>query len=177
MMSFSGPKPALVDFVTRTAAPRSIGVVTVPGDRRDEDARAFGLLAGQIFDEVVIREDENPRGRARGEMAALLRQAVREAGLPEHRIHIVTDEVAAAHAGVDLAAPGDLVVVLIDRVTLVWEALAQRAEQEANQPLVARNGHSNTRDFSSPEMSLVANGRAVPTARKSPASRKQRATA
>ena len=76
---------AIADFVKRTAAPRSIGVITVPGDRRDEDARAFGLLAGQIFDEVVIREDENPRGRARGEMAALLRQAVLDAGLPANR--------------------------------------------------------------------------------------------
>ena len=50
----------IADFVTRTGAPRSIGVITVPGDRRDEDARAFGLLAGQIFDEIVVREDENP---------------------------------------------------------------------------------------------------------------------
>ena len=135
---------AIADFVKRTAAPRSIGVITVPGDRRDEDARAFGLLAGQIFDEVVVREDENPRGRARGEMAALLRQAVIDAGMPTDRVHTVTDEVAAAHAGVDLAAPGDLVVVLVDRVTLVWEALAQRAEQEASQPEWPRKGQSNS---------------------------------
>ena len=124
----------IADFVRRTGVPRSIGVITVPGDRRDEDARAFGLLAGQIFDEVIVREDENPRGRARGEMAALLRQALLDAGLPENRIHTVTDEVAAAHAGVDMAAPGELVVVLVDRVTLVWEALAKRAGQETNQP-------------------------------------------
>jgi cyanophycin synthetase len=167
----------IADFVTRTEAPRSIGVVTVPGDRRDEDARAFGLLAGKIFDEVVVREDENPRGRARGEMAALLHQAVLDAGLPEDRIHTVTDEVAAALAGVDLAAPGDLVVVLVDRVTLVWEALAQRAKQEANQPVAAGNGYSSTTEIPSPEMPAVPNGRAVPAARKSPASRQQRATA
>ena len=135
---------AIADFVTRTAAPRSIGVVTVPGDRRDEDARAFGLLAGQTFDEVVIREDGNSRGRVRGEMAELLRQAVLDGGLPPNRVHTVTDEVAAAHAGVDLAAPGDLVVVLVDRVTLVWEALARRAEQETSQPEMARIGRSNS---------------------------------
>jgi hypothetical protein len=102
---------------------------------------------------------------------------VLDAGLPEDRIHTVTDEVAAAHAGVDLAAPGDLVVVLVDRVTLVWEALAQRAKQEANQPVAAGNGYSSTTEIPSPEMPAVPNGRAVPAARKSPASRQQRATA
>jgi cyanophycin synthetase len=168
---------AIADFVTRTGAPRNIGVVTVPGDRRDEDARAFGLLAGQIFDEVIVREDDNPRGRARGEMAALLRQAALNAGLPEDRIHTVTDEVAAAHAGVDLAAPGDLVVVLVDRVTLVWEALAQRTAQETNQQVAAGNGYSTTRDIPPPEMSPAPNGRPVPAARESRTSREQRATA
>ena len=125
---------------------------------------------------MVIREDENPRGRTRGEMAALLRQAVLSAGLPPDRIHIVTDEVAAAHAGVDLAAPGDLVVVLVDRVTLVWEALAQRAEQETNQPVVASNGHSGTSDIS-PQMPLVPNGRATSDTKQSQASRTHQATA
>jgi cyanophycin synthetase len=170
---------AIADFVTRTAAPRSIGVVTVPGDRRDEDARAFGLLAGQSFDEVVIREDDNPRGRTRGEMAGLLRQAVLDAGLPAHRIHTVTDEVAAAHAGVDLAAPGDLVVVLVDRVTVVWEALARRADQETRQQTVTSNGRSNVDDVPAPPTPPLPNGRATSAARarESPASQKHRATA
>jgi hypothetical protein len=102
---------------------------------------------------------------------------VLDAGLPANRIHTVTDEVAAAHAGVDLAVPGDLVVVLVDRVTLVWEALAQRAEHEASQPVVAGNGYSSTSDIPPPEMPLVPNGRAMPAARESRASRKHRATA
>jgi cyanophycin synthetase len=168
---------AIADFVMRTGAPRNIGVVTVPGDRRDEDARAFGLLAGKIFDEVVVREDGNPRGRARGEMAALLRQAVLDAGLPANRIHTVTDEVAAAHAGVDMAAPGDLVVVLVDRVTLVWEALAQRTGQVAHQQVAAGNGSSSTSDIPSSQWPLRPNGVAMPATRESQASRKHRATA
>ena len=82
---------AIADFVTRTAAPRSIGVVTVLGDRRDEDARAFGLLAGQIFDEVVIREDENrarPDSRRDGRLKPCSMPACRQS------THTVTDEVA-----------------------------------------------------------------------------------
>jgi cyanophycin synthetase len=152
---------AIADFVKRTAAPRSIGVITVPGDRRDEDARAFGLLAGAIFDEVVVREDEHPRGRERGEMAALLRHAVIDGGVPQDRVHTVTDEIAAAHAGVDLAASGDLVVVLVDRVPLVWEALARRAEQAASRPPGGANGHLRANGFSAPETPLRSSGAPV----------------
>ena len=122
-----GALEAIADFVARTAPPRSIGVITVPGDRRDVDARDFAALAARTFDEVVIREDDNTRGRERGAMAQLLRAAVLDAGLPPQRVHVVLDEVASAHAAVDLAAPGDLVVVLVDRVTLVWDALRGRA--------------------------------------------------
>ena len=89
----------------------------------------------------------------------------------------MTDEVAAAHAGVDLAAPGDLVVVLVDRVTLVWEALAQRAEHEASQPggrwqrVFQYQRHSAPRNAACPKRPGNAGGA------ESRVSRKHRATA
>jgi cyanophycin synthetase len=126
-----GALEAIGDFVQRSNPTHSVGVITVPGDRRNEDARAFGFLAGQIFDEIVVREDDDPRGRQRGEMATLVRQAVQEAGLPEGRIHTVLDEIEAIHAAIDLASPGDLVVALVDRVTLAWDALEKRAALQA----------------------------------------------
>jgi cyanophycin synthetase len=61
-----GALEAIADFVRRTGAPRSIGVITVPGDRRDEDVTAFGRLAATTFDEIIIREDIDPRGRPPG---------------------------------------------------------------------------------------------------------------
>ena len=88
-------------------------------------------------------------------MAAILRQAVLDAGMLEDKVHTVTDEVDAAYAGVDLAAPGDLVVVLVDRVTLVWEALARRAEQEANRPVGSSNGHLGANGHGTPQTPRV----------------------
>ncbi|HKH84829.1 MAG TPA: hypothetical protein VKA25_14160, partial [Gemmatimonadales bacterium] len=87
------------------------------------------------------------------------------------------DEVAAAHAGVDMATPGDLVVVLVDRVTLVWEALAQRTGQDVHQQVAAGNGSISTSDIPPSQLPLHPNGVAVPAARESQASRKHRATA
>lgn len=34
---------------------------------------------------------------------------------------------AAVHAGIDLAAPGSLVVAMVDRVSLIWRILEARA--------------------------------------------------
>ncbi len=45
---------------------RAIGVIGIPGDRRDEDQREYGALAGGAFDEIYIREDANLRGRRPG---------------------------------------------------------------------------------------------------------------
>ena len=48
---------------------RAIGVIGIPGDRRDEDQREYGAIAAGAFDEIIVREDKNLRGRAPGETA------------------------------------------------------------------------------------------------------------
>jgi cyanophycin synthetase len=119
----------IADFVERTAAPQSVGVIAIAGDRRDEDIREFGELAGRVFDRIVIREHEDRRGRSEGEVAGILREAVLAAGLlPEH-VTVVLDEIEAVHTAVDLASLGDLVVAMVYQIPKVWEALAKRQEQ------------------------------------------------
>ena len=55
---------ALADFIGRLGAARTVAMIAMPGDRRDEDIAAFGALAGHLFDEVIVREDRRPRRRA-----------------------------------------------------------------------------------------------------------------
>ena len=71
----------LADFVRRMVEPtpakgaapahrgRAIGVIGIPGDRRDADQRDYGYLAAGAFDELYVREDRNLRGRPPGESA------------------------------------------------------------------------------------------------------------
>ena len=40
-----------------------VAVVATAGDRRDEDMRELGRVAARYFDDVIIREDVNTRGR------------------------------------------------------------------------------------------------------------------
>jgi cyanophycin synthetase len=96
-------------------------MIAMPGDRRDEDIRVFGAIAGQTFDEVIIREDSDTRDRARGEVAAILQEALLDAGLAPERVTIETDEASAMRLTLDRARPGKLAVLLVDDPALAWK--------------------------------------------------------
>jgi cyanophycin synthetase len=139
----------LADFVNRMmgdAAPaagggpglrtgRAIGVIGIPGDRRDEDQREYGALAATAFDEIIVREDRNLRGRPAGESAGNVLagvRAVRGEGRARTRRHEqILDEAAAVKAALRRAVVGDLVVVCADDAVGVYREamrLAGRAE-------------------------------------------------
>ena len=62
-----------------TRSGRAIGVLGIPGDRRDEDQREYGAIAAGAFDEIIVREDKNLRGRQPGETATNVIEGVRGA--------------------------------------------------------------------------------------------------
>ncbi len=117
----------MVDFVQRMAAKNTYVMIAMPGDRSDGDIEAFGTLAGRSFTNIIIREDSNPRGRERGEVAGLLYKAVIEAGLSPDSVEIITDEIAASMKTVEQSSRDDLVVLLVDQPKDVWQALSGRA--------------------------------------------------
>ncbi|MGZ4154455.1 MAG: cyanophycin synthetase [Actinomycetota bacterium] len=115
-----------------------VAVVATAGDRRDEDMRELGRVAARYFDEIIVREDRNTRGRERGETAALVVQGVREAqtaGARVGSIEIVTDEMEAARRALDRSRPGDLVVLCVDYASSVWEELEARRSRFRPEPV------------------------------------------
>ena len=105
----------LVDFALQLDAGRRVGVVTGPGDRRDEDLREIGRLTAP-FDHVIVKEDHDRRGRREGEIAELVIAGLVERGHPREAIEIVPDEAAAVERAVALLGDRDLAVVLADDV-------------------------------------------------------------
>jgi cyanophycin synthetase len=125
------------DFVERMTAPARPGVaswsanirlavIATPGDRRDDDIRELGRVAARYFDDIIIREDDHPRGRKRGETAQLVMDGVEEAmrkGARAGNVEIVVEEPAAVRRALYRSRPGDLVVLCIDHPERVWRAL------------------------------------------------------
>jgi cyanophycin synthetase len=120
----------LVDFVFRLSAAHRYCVLTVPGDRRDEDIRGAGRLCAR-FDRVIIKEDIDRRGRARGEIARLLQEGLVEAGLDPSRIEVLYEDDEAINRGLDLVGEDDLLVIHADKVPATLSVVRSRAVQGA----------------------------------------------
>jgi cyanophycin synthetase len=106
-----------------------IGVMATAGDRRDEDIRELGTVASNYFDHIIVREDANTRGRARGEVAALIEEGIRAgmaAGKRTRAVEIVTDEIQATRRALDMGRDGDVIVVCVDHANDVWKELQLR---------------------------------------------------
>ena len=123
---------ALVQAVTNLPAKHRSVVISGAGDRRDEDIREQTRLIGDAFERVVLFEDACQRGRADGEVIALLRQGLKDAKLTSDIVEIQGEFIAIDHALAKLN-PGDLCLILIDQVE---EALAHIGQRVAEQVLL-----------------------------------------
>jgi len=83
------------------------GIVGVPGDRSDFLIEQAGRVAARGFRRVVIKEDEDLRGRRSGEVAEPLRRAVRdEAPGRECRIAFCETEALRSELDTELIRQG-----------------------------------------------------------------------
>jgi cyanophycin synthetase len=118
-----GAMRAMGDLVVqlRPTVGRVIGVVSIPGDRRDEDILEMGAIAADMFDELIFRERPDGRGRATGSVLSLLTDGAIGAGFPAERIHRILSETRSVDVALQMARPGDLVLVFPTAVDTVWK--------------------------------------------------------
>jgi cyanophycin synthetase len=118
---------ALVAAVDAMPAKRRSVVISGAGDRRDEDIRDQTVILGDAFDDVILYQDAAQRGRADGEVMALLRQGLAQAKRTKY-IDEIRGEFIAIDAALARLQPGDLCLILVDQVE---EALAHLAKRVA----------------------------------------------
>jgi cyanophycin synthetase len=102
---------------------RKIVVLTMPGDRRDQDVLEVAGIAAGHFDHYICRRDDNLRSRGPREVPELLRQGLKDAGVPDEQIEIIESEEDANRAALEMARGGDLVLVLADNVVRSWKQI------------------------------------------------------
>lgn len=130
-----GANPVLVDYAHNPAAVGAMGAfverlwgaagvaaVTLPGDRSDELVGETARALAASFGRVVVYEDEDLRGRRSGEMTRLIVQGLREAR-PDVRHHPAGDLKGALTSALDMAAPGEPVLLLYEKLQPVTELL------------------------------------------------------
>jgi len=114
----------LVDFVHGVDANRRIGVIAAPGDRRDEDLREVGRIASSL-DYVIVKEDQDLRGREQGGTAQFIIDGLLDGGMEENQFETIYSEPEAIAAAMLQMKDNDLVVILADHVSESLDAVRQ----------------------------------------------------
>jgi len=133
---------ALVEAVESMPARRRSVVISGAGDRRDIDLSDQTRILGQAFDDVVLYQDACQRGRADGEVLALLRQGLSGARRTR-RIDEIQGEFLAIDTALGRLRPGDLCLILVDQVEQALAHIAQRIDGLA--PVIANQLRSTRR--------------------------------
>jgi cyanophycin synthetase len=105
---------AVINGLKKLGANRLIGVVGVPGDRKDENITELGRISGSEFNFIYIKEDKDKRGRKEGEVGAILEMGVLSSGRSKKDYRVILDEGEALRTAMENAQDGDCVVVFYE---------------------------------------------------------------
>jgi cyanophycin synthetase len=113
---------AMADLALRLeCSGRRVCVLAAPGDRRDEDVRAIARAASKAFDRIILRRDDDLRGRGPEEVPRMMAEELDKVGYPSSQVEIVPDEQAAIDLALRTSRRGDLLVVFADKVSRSWK--------------------------------------------------------
>ncbi|GFP77365.1 cyanophycin synthetase [Clostridium fungisolvens] len=107
---------------------RLIGVIGVPGDRKDESIQKLGALSAQFLDKIYIKEDLDKRGRREGEVADILLKGALDYKSKKD-IHVILDEVVALDNALSDSVPGDVIVVFFEEFERLVNYIKDKSEE------------------------------------------------
>jgi cyanophycin synthetase len=111
----------LCDFINQFEETPKVGIISGTGDRRDDDIREIGRISGKNFDEIIIRQDKNLRGRTADEIINLLIEGINQSKAKDISITILPTEREAILYAYENAKPGSFITIMCD---VVPDALA-----------------------------------------------------
>ena len=119
---------AAINKMPQAKAQRSV-VISGAGDRRDEDITQQTEILGEAFDQVILYQDQCQRGRADGEVLALLKQGLHKATRVKN-VQEIHGEFLAIDTALAALQAGDLCLILVDQVDAALAHIAQRVAEQ-----------------------------------------------
>jgi cyanophycin synthetase len=120
---------AIGKYLEKMEATRKVGIIAGVGDRRDEDTIQLGMLAAEMFDEIIIRQDRNLRGKTEDEIINLLKTGIKKVD-PKKIIHVHQREPAAIDFAIRNAKKNSFIVICSDVVPDALEQIMKYKEEE-----------------------------------------------
>jgi cyanophycin synthetase len=122
---------AIGKFVKQVEATKRIGVIAGVGDRRDEDTISLGAEAAKIFDELVIRQDRNLRGRSEQEIIDLILQGIHSVDATKV-VKVFKQEKESIDFVIKNAPKGAFITICSDVVPDALEQIMRLKEEEGS---------------------------------------------
>ena len=118
---------ALSETIANMPANKRMAVISGAGDRRDEDLRRQTEILGQSFDHVILYEDQCQRGRADGEVTAIMRDGLTNSQQVK-KIEEYRGEFLAIDKALEQVQAGDICLILVDQVDEALAHISQRVK-------------------------------------------------
>jgi cyanophycin synthetase len=113
---------AMADLASRLECNgRRVCVLSAPGDRRDEDIKAIARIASKAFDYLILRRDDDLRGRSADEVPRMMAKELIACGFPEEHFEMIPDEQTAIDTALTQAKRGDLLLLFADKISRSWK--------------------------------------------------------
>ncbi len=126
---------ALQQFIDNLDATIRVGIIAGIGDRRKEDNNEMGSIAAEMFDEIIIRQDKQLRGKTEKELIKMLDDGIKMKD-PNKKITIIPSEKEAITYAVRNAVKGSLIVLCSDVIPDALDLVKKFKEQDAKGKLV-----------------------------------------
>lgn len=114
---------------------RITGLITAPGDRTDDHIIELGEIAAKFCDKVIIKEQEDKRGKANGETAKLLKKGLINKGFKEENIIILLEERDAILKALNDAIEGEIIVSFSQFLHLTIPAINEFLSENKLEPI------------------------------------------
>jgi cyanophycin synthetase len=124
----------LCNFMIKLDGKPRVGIISGTGDRRDDDIKELGRISAKYFDEIIIRQDKNLRGRTAEEIVNLLVEGINETKTKDIPVKIIYKEKDAIMYAYDNAIPGSLITIMCDVVAEALDLVKGLKEKEDEAP-------------------------------------------
>lgn len=119
---------AIADMLQKIDA-KHVGIIAGVGDRRDEDTIALGKLAAKMFDEIIIRQDKNLRGRTEQEIIDLMMNGITEVDANK-KVTIIKKETEAIDFAIKNASKNSFITICSDVVPDALDQIMKLKEMD-----------------------------------------------
>ena len=120
---------AIEDYLANVESSKKIGIISGVGDRRDEDIRECGKIAGRMFDHVIIRNEKHLRGRTEEEINSLVIEGLQSSG-KNTSFEIIPKEIEALKHAMSLAEDGTFITALSDVISNAIDLVQEYQNKE-----------------------------------------------